>query len=83
MMLNITMKILTMNSTSKRSGLSPHMTLLLVVGPPLEEKYGSRRLLGCILFTALASGMVQFIFFPGTPPAGQCRASPSRYPSSM
>lgn len=43
-----------------------NMTLLLVVGPPLEEKYGSRRLLGCILFTALASGLVQFIFFPGT-----------------
>ena len=43
-----------------------NMTLLLVIGPPLEEKYGSRRLLGCILFTALASGLVQFIFFPGT-----------------
>ena len=43
-----------------------NMTLLLVVGPPLEEKYGSRRLLGCILFTALVSGLVQFIFFPGT-----------------
>ena len=43
-----------------------NMTLLLVVGPPLEEKYGSGRLLGCILFTALVSGLVQFIFFPGT-----------------
>ena len=43
-----------------------NMTLLLVVVTPLEEKYGSRRLLGCILFTALASGLVQFIFFPGT-----------------
>ena len=43
-----------------------NMTLLLVIGPPMEEKYGSRRLLGCILFTALASGLVQFIFFPGT-----------------
>ena len=43
-----------------------NMTLLLVIGPPLEEKYGSRRLLGCILFTALASGLVQFIFFPVT-----------------
>lgn len=43
-----------------------NMTLMLVIGPPLEEKYGSRRLLGCILFTALASGLVQFIFFPGT-----------------
>ena len=43
-----------------------NMTLLLVIGPPLEEKYGSGRLLGCILFTALVSGLVQFIFFPGT-----------------
>ena len=43
-----------------------NMTLLLVVGPPLEEKYGSGRLLGCILFTALVSGLVQFIFFPDT-----------------
>lgn len=42
-----------------------NMMLLLVVGPPLEEKYGSRRLLACILITALVSGLVQFIFFPG------------------
>ena len=41
-----------------------NMTLLLVIGPPLEEKYGSGRLLGCILFTALVSGLVQFLFFP-------------------
>lgn len=43
-----------------------NMMLFLVVGPPLEEKYGSRRLLACILVTALVSGLVQFIFFPGT-----------------
>lgn len=43
-----------------------NMMLLLVVGPPLEEKYGSRRLLFCILITALASGLVQFLLFPGT-----------------
>lgn len=43
-----------------------NMMLLLVVGPPLEEKYGSGRLLGCILITALLSGLVQFLFFPGT-----------------
>ena len=43
-----------------------NMMLLLVVGPPLEEKYGSRRLLGCILITALVSGLVQFTLFPGT-----------------
>ena len=43
-----------------------NMMLLLVVGPPLEEKYGSRRLLACILITALVSGLVQFILFPGS-----------------
>ena len=43
-----------------------NMMLLLVVGPPLEEKYGSQRLLCCIVITALVSGLVQFVFFPGT-----------------
>ena len=43
-----------------------NMTLLLVLGPPLEERYGSQRLLETILATALISGLVQFIFFPGT-----------------
>ena len=43
-----------------------NIMLLLVVGPPLEEKYGSRRLLVCIAITALGSGLVQFILFPGS-----------------
>lgn len=43
-----------------------NMTLMLVVGPPLEERYGSGRLLWCFFLTALVSGLVQFIFFPGT-----------------
>ncbi|MGN1002181.1 MAG: rhomboid family intramembrane serine protease [Oscillospiraceae bacterium] len=43
-----------------------NMTLLLVVGPPLEEKYGSKKLLFCIFVTALVSGLAQFCFFPGT-----------------
>jgi membrane associated rhomboid family serine protease len=43
-----------------------NMMLLLVVGPPLEEKYGSGRLIFFIAVTALISGLVQFIFFPGT-----------------
>lgn len=42
-----------------------NMLLMLLVGPPLEEKYGSRTLLGCIAATALATGLVEFIFFPG------------------
>lgn len=43
-----------------------NMLLLLLVGPGLEEKYGSCNLLMTILVTALVTGLVQFIFFPGT-----------------
>ena len=43
-----------------------NMLLLLVLGPTLEEKYGSRSLLISIAVTALISGLVQFIFFPDT-----------------
>ena len=51
------------------SGFSHYMSnilLLLVVGPPLEEKFGSRSILGAIAITALISGLVQFFFFPGS-----------------
>lgn len=41
-----------------------NITLILVVGPLLEEKYGSANLLFVILATALATGLVHFIFFP-------------------
>ncbi|MBO4914460.1 MAG: rhomboid family intramembrane serine protease [Oscillospiraceae bacterium] len=50
------------------SGLSHYMNnmlLMLLVGPPLEEKYGSRSLLLCIAGTALATGLVEFLLFPG------------------
>lgn len=43
-----------------------NMMLILVVGPPLEEKYGSRSLFWAIFLTALISGMVQWLFFPNT-----------------
>lgn len=43
-----------------------NMMMILVVGPPLEEKYGSRSLLWAIAMTALVSGLVQWLFFPGT-----------------
>ena len=43
-----------------------NMMLLLVVGPTLEEKYGSNRMLSCILVTALVSGLVQFALFPSS-----------------
>ena len=42
-----------------------NMMLILVVGPPLEEKYGSRPLLWAIAVTALVSGLVHWLFFPG------------------
>lgn len=42
-----------------------NMTMLLVVGPLLEEKYGSSNTLFVILATALVTGLVNFFFFPG------------------
>ena len=42
-----------------------NMLLFLVVGPPMEEKYGSRRLLIAILITAAVTGVVEMAFFPG------------------
>lgn len=49
------------------SGYSHYMSnmlLLLLVGPGLEEKYGSRNLLLTIVITAFATGLVQFLLFP-------------------
>ena len=51
------------------SSLSHYMSnilLMLVIGPPLEEKFGSRSLLAAMAITAFVSGVVQFIFFPGS-----------------
>ena len=48
------------------SHLLHNMMMILVVGPPLEEKYGSRPLLWAIVVTALVSGMVHWLFFPGS-----------------
>lgn len=41
-----------------------NIMLLLVVGPMLEEKYGSSNILFVILATAIVTGIVNFIFFP-------------------
>ena len=41
-----------------------NIMLLLVIGPLLEEKYGSSNILFVILSTALVTGIVHFIFFP-------------------
>ncbi|MCR4924329.1 MAG: rhomboid family intramembrane serine protease [Lachnospiraceae bacterium] len=45
---------------------------LLLLGPMLEEKYGSKMIIEIILITALVTGLINFIFFPGT---GLCGAS--------
>lgn len=43
-----------------------NFTVILLVGPMLEEKYGGKRLLLMIAFTAFATGLINVIFFPGT-----------------
>ena len=43
-----------------------NMLMILVIGPAMEEKYGSVELLRAILITAVISGLVQMIFFPHT-----------------
>ena len=43
-----------------------NMLMILVIGPAMEEKYGSRELLRAILITAVISGLVQTVFFPHT-----------------
>jgi len=42
-----------------------NMLLLLVIGPSIEEKYGSANVLKCMAVTALITGLVQFLLFPG------------------
>ena len=41
-----------------------NMLLLLLVGPGLEEKYGSGTMVWTIVITAFATGLVQFLLFP-------------------
>ena len=41
-----------------------NFTIILLVGPMLEEKYGSKPILKMILVTAFVTGLVQIIFFP-------------------
>ena len=43
-----------------------NITLILVTGPLLEEKYGSVNLSLVILITALITGIFNLVFFPGT-----------------
>lgn len=41
-----------------------NMTLLLLTGPMLEEKYGSRRLLTVMIFTAFITALIHIMLFP-------------------
>ena len=41
-----------------------NMMFILVLGPPLEERYGSRPLFWAIALTAMVSGMIHWLFFP-------------------
>lgn len=41
-----------------------NMSYLLLLGPMLEEKYSSKRLLAVIAITAFGTSMVNYIFFP-------------------
>lgn len=41
-----------------------NVTTLLLIGPLLEEKYGSMNILFVILATTLVTGLVNFFFFP-------------------
>ena len=44
---------------------SGNITLMLVLGPTLEERYGSRTILIATLVTAFISGLIQWLAFPG------------------
>ena len=45
---------------------SGNILLMLVVGPQLEDRYGSKNLLICISVTAFVTGLIQWLLFPGT-----------------
>ena len=41
-----------------------NLSYILLLGPLLEEKYGSKTLIGVIALTAFATGILNYIFFP-------------------
>lgn len=43
-----------------------NISYVLLLGPMLEEKYGSERLLEVICITAVVTGLINFLFFPHT-----------------
>lgn len=42
-----------------------NMMYVLLLGPLLEERYGGKKILIVILLTALATGLVNYLLFPG------------------
>jgi len=44
--------------------------MILAIGPMVEEKYGSERLLLITIITALVTGLINVIFFPGAVTVG-------------
>ncbi len=48
------------------SHLFGNMMYLLILGPMLEEKYGTKRVCIVILATALVTGILNIVLFPGT-----------------
>ena len=48
------------------SHLAGNMTLFLLLGPILEEKYGSTSLVEMFAIVAVVTGLINMIFFPGT-----------------
>ena len=44
--------------------LISNFTLILLIGPILEEKYGTQNLLFLTFFTAFATGVLNILFFP-------------------
>lgn len=62
-----------------------NIMMLLVVGPLLEEKYGSANILFVTLTTALVTGVINFIFFPHVmlPWGKRCCICRSYYSASL
>ena len=48
------------------SHMTGNLVLMLVVGPALEERYGSGNMWWAIVVTALVSGIIQCLIFPDT-----------------
>lgn len=43
--------------------LIANMSYILLLGPMLEEKYGSKRIIQVIVITALVTGIINYVFF--------------------